>query len=82
MQAVKKGSMFVIYTTPITESVKGLEALPILYKEYQDVFWNKEWKYASSTPFVWLYNWSSKSTQSPFGPIYNLSQNKLIALQE
>jgi hypothetical protein len=30
--------MFVVYTTPITESVKRLEPLSIRYKEYQDVF--------------------------------------------
>jgi hypothetical protein len=52
MQAAKKDSIFVIYATPITELVKGLEALPIRYKQYQDVFFFKECRYASSTPSV------------------------------
>jgi hypothetical protein len=38
MRAAKKGTMFTIYTTPTTESIKGPEALPTRYKEYQDVF--------------------------------------------
>jgi hypothetical protein len=38
MQAAKKRMMFAIYAMSITESVKGLEALPTYYKEYQDVF--------------------------------------------
>ena len=41
MQVAKKESMYNIYTTPIMESFKGLEALPTCYKEYQDVFEKK-----------------------------------------
>jgi hypothetical protein len=41
MRAVKKGTMFDIYTMPTTEVVKGHEALPTRYKEYQDVFEKK-----------------------------------------
>ena len=41
MRATNKGIMFAIYATPITESVKGLEALLTLYEEYQDVFEKK-----------------------------------------
>jgi hypothetical protein len=38
MQAVKKRTMFTIYAMSITKSIKGPEALPTRYKEYQDVF--------------------------------------------
>jgi hypothetical protein len=31
---------------------------------------------------IWLHHWSYGRTQSPFGPIYNLSQNKLVMLCE
>jgi hypothetical protein len=41
MGAVKERTMFFIYDTPITESIKGSNALPIHYKEYQDVFEKK-----------------------------------------
>jgi hypothetical protein len=41
MQVAMKGTMFVIYATSTTESVKGPKALPTLYKEYQDVFEKK-----------------------------------------
>jgi hypothetical protein len=41
MRAAKSGTTFIIYATPIIESVKGLEALPTHYKEYQDVFEKK-----------------------------------------
>jgi hypothetical protein len=72
----------VIYATPITESVKGLEALLTHYKEYQDVF---EKKNADLFPQHHLYNCAidlQKGTQPLFGPIYNLSQNELAALWE
>jgi hypothetical protein len=34
MQATKKGTMFVIYATPIMKSVNGFEALSTCYKKY------------------------------------------------
>jgi hypothetical protein len=79
MQAAKKGTTFVIHAIPITESVKGLKALPTHYKEYQDVF---EKKNVDLFPQHRLYNCAIdllEDTQPPFGPIYNLSQNKLTA---
>jgi hypothetical protein len=80
MQAIKKGTTFVIYATPIADSVKGPEALPTRYKEYQDVF---EKKNTDLLPQHCPYDCTidlQEGTQPPFGPIYNLSQNKLIAL--
>ena len=41
MQAAKKGTTFVIYVTPIIESVKGYGTLSTRYKKYQDVFEKK-----------------------------------------
>jgi hypothetical protein len=79
MQATKKRTTFAIYATPITESVKRLEALPIRYKEYQDVF---EKKNEDLLPQYCLYDYAidlQEGTQPPFGPIYNLSQNELAA---
>jgi hypothetical protein len=41
MQTAKKGTIFAIYTTSTTKSVKGSEALPTRYKEYQHVLEKK-----------------------------------------
>jgi hypothetical protein len=80
MQVAMKGTMFVIYATSTTESVKGPKALPTLYKEYQDVF---EKKNVNILPQHRLYDCIidlQEGIQPPFGPIYNLSQNELTAL--
>jgi hypothetical protein len=74
--------MFAIYTTPITESVNGFEALPIRYKEYEDVFYFLN---ANLLLQHHLYDCAidlQESIQPLFGPIYNLSQNKPATLQE
>jgi hypothetical protein len=41
MRVAKKGTTFAIYATSIAESIKGPEALPTRYNEYQDVFEKK-----------------------------------------
>jgi hypothetical protein len=67
---------------PIMESIKGFEALPTCYKEYQDVF---EKKNADMLPQHYLYDCAidlQEDIQLLFGPIYNLFQNKLVALRE
>jgi hypothetical protein len=82
MRVAKKGTMFVIYATPIIESVNGFEALLNRYKKYQDVF---EKKNVDMLPQHYLYDCAidlQEDTQPPFGPIYNLSQNKLAALRD
>jgi hypothetical protein len=61
------------------DSVKGPEALPNRYKEYQDVF---EKKNTNLLPKHCLYDCIidlREGTQPSFGPIYNLSQNELAA---
>jgi hypothetical protein len=82
MRAEKKKTTFAIYVTLITELVKILEALPIRYKEYQDEF---EKKNADLLPQHRPYDCTinlQEASQLSFGPIYNLSQNKLAALQD
>jgi hypothetical protein len=82
MRAAKKKIMFAIYAIPITESVKGLEALPTCYKEYQDVF---EKKNADLLPQHCPYDCTidlQEGTQLPFGPNCNLSQNQYAILRE
>ena len=82
MRAAKKRTLFIIYAMPIIESVNGLEALSIRYKECQDVF---EKKNADMLLQHRQYDCTIdllENTQLPLGPIYNLSQNKLVALRE
>ena len=70
---------FVIYATPIAESIKGPEALPTYYKNYQDVFEKKNIDFVlQHCPYDCAID-LQEDNLSPFGPIYNLSQNKLIA---
>jgi hypothetical protein len=82
MRAAKKGMTFAIYATPIAESIKGPEALPTRYKEYQDVFEKKN----SNLLFQHCpYNCAihlKKGTQLAFGLIYNLFQNELATFRE
>jgi hypothetical protein len=78
MRATKERTIFVIYAMLVTESVNGFEALPIGYNEYQDVF---EKKNAYMLLQHRLYNCAislQENTQLPFGPIYNLFQNKFF----
>jgi hypothetical protein len=82
IRAAKKGITFVLYVTPITESVKGHEALSTCYKKYQDIF---EKKIVDLLCQYCLYDCTidlQEDTQPPFGPIYNLSQNELATLRE
>jgi hypothetical protein len=82
MRVAKKRMMFAIYAMPITESVKGPETLSTRYKEYQDVFEKKNVDMLlQHHPYDCAIN-LQEDTQLPFGPIYNLSQNKLTVLRE
>jgi hypothetical protein len=78
LRVVKKRMTFAIYETSIMESVNGLEVLPTCYKKYQDVFEKKNanmlLQYRPYDCTIDLHG----STQLPFGPIYNLSQNELV----
>jgi hypothetical protein len=79
IRVAKKKTTFAIYATSIIESVKRPEALSTHYKEYQDVF---EKKNEDLFPQHRLYYCAidlQEGTQLPFGLIYNLSQNELIA---
>jgi hypothetical protein len=82
IRATKKGIIFAIYTTLTTKLVKGPETLPIHYKEYQDVFEKKNVDMLlQHHPYDCTIDLQD-SYQSLFRPIYNLSQNKLIALRD
>lgn len=80
MRVAKSRSVFAMYITLISELHKKIEGLSIRYKEFQDVF---EKKNANTLPQHRPYNCTIKlqeGTQLPFGPIYGLSQNELVAL--
>jgi hypothetical protein len=82
IRVAKKRTIFAIYTIPTSESVKGPEALPTRYKEYQDVF---EKKNVDMLPQYCPYDCAidlQDGTRPPFGPIYNLSQNELVAFRD
>jgi hypothetical protein len=82
MRVVKKKTTIAIYATSIAESIKGHEVLPTCYKRYQDVFANKNIDLLPQyCPYDCVID-LQEDTQLPFGPIYNLSQNKLAALQK
>jgi hypothetical protein len=71
-----------IYAMPVMESVKGYEALPTCYKEYQDVFEKKNVDMLSQH---YLYDCVidlQVGTQPLFGSIYNLFQNELPVHRE
>ena len=71
-----------IYANSIIESNEKSSGLPDRYKEYQDVF---EKKNADMLPQHQSYDCGidlQEGTQPQFGPIYSLSQNKLVALRE
>jgi hypothetical protein len=73
MRAAKKRTTFAIYAIPIVELVKRPNVLPTRYKEYQDIF---EEKNADLLPQRNPYNCTidlQEGIQPPFGPIYNLS---------
>ena len=80
MKATKKGTMFAIYATPISESASKTNGLLLQYEEFQNVF---EKKNAYTLPQHWPYDCAielQKGAQPPFGPIFDLLQNELAAL--
>ncbi len=82
IRAAKKGSMFAIYATPISQPVQEPTKLPAKYEEYRDVF---EKKNADTLPQHRPYDCGielQEGAQPPFGPIYGLSQNELAALRD
>ncbi len=81
MRAAKNGNMFAIYAIPTSQPVQEPTKLPAEYEEYRDVF---EKKNVDTLPQHRLYDCGielQEGAQPPFGPIYSLSQNELIALR-
>ena len=82
IRAAKNSVPFAIYATPASNEATIASTIPDQYKEFQDVF---EKKNADILPEHRPYDCAidlQESAQPPFGPIYNLSQNELVALKE
>jgi len=82
MRAAKHSNPFAIYATPARDEATIVTSIPDQYKEFQDVF---EKKNADILPEHRPYDCAidlQDGAQPPFGPIYNLSQNELVALKE
>ena len=78
VKSSKEDTPFVIYATPIRGEKTLTSSIPEQYKGFQDVFQKKN---ADMLPKHRPYNCAidlQEGLQSPFGPIYNLSQTELM----
>jgi hypothetical protein len=81
IRAAKTSTMFAIYATPASGETTTSTNILAQCKEFQDVF---EKKNTDILPEHRLYDCAidlQNGAQPPFGPIYNLSQNELLALR-
>ncbi len=81
MQAIKKGDALFVYAILALDLGMLQHEIPIQYQDYKYVFENKN---EDTLPEHWPYDCAinlEEKTQPPFGPIYNLSQDKLLVLQ-
>jgi hypothetical protein len=82
MKATKMGTPFAIYAILTSEETTTLTNDAAQYKEFKNVF---EKKNVDILPEHRPYNCAidlQDGAQLPFGPIYNLSQNELLALKD
>ena len=83
MRTTKQSTPFVIYTALVGEPTnQPTSLLPTQYEDFKDVF---EKKNADILPQHRPYDCAielQEGAEPPFGPIYNLSQNKLAELQK
>jgi hypothetical protein len=82
MRVAKNGNMFAIYAISTSQLVQEPTKLPTKYEEYRDVF---EKKNADTLLQHRPYDCGielQEDAQPPFGPIYSLSQNELVALRD
>jgi hypothetical protein len=83
MKVIKKGNAFLIYVLPSLDFELSAHDIPSQYHEFKDVF---EKKNVNTLPKHQLYDYTIdlhlEIMQPPFGPIYNFSQDKLIAFRE
>ncbi len=80
IQTTKKGDAFFVYAIPSLDPRIQQHKMLIQYKDYKNVF---EKKNANTLPKHWPYDYViglEERVHLPFGPIYNLSQNELLAL--
>ncbi len=76
----KKGDTFFVYAIPAPDHGTQKHEILIQYQDYKDVF---EKKNVDTLPKHRQYDYAinlEEGTQPLFGPIYNLSENKLLAL--
>jgi hypothetical protein len=82
MYATKKGDAFFIYAFFAIDVKSQQHEILFQYKAYKDVF---ERKNANILPEHRPYDCTidlEEGVEPPFGPIYNLSQDELLAFQE
>jgi hypothetical protein len=81
MHATKKGDAFLIYELPTANGRSQQHEIRFQYKAYRDVF---ERKNVDILPEHQPYDYAIdlEGVEPPFGPIYNLSQDELLALRE
>jgi hypothetical protein len=82
IRATKTDNPFAIYATLTSGETITSTNILTQYKEFQDVF---EKKNADILPEHRSYDCTidlQDRAQPPFGPIYNLSQNELLALKD
>jgi hypothetical protein len=82
IQTTNEGDAFFVYAIPTLDPRMQQHEIPIQYKDYKDVF---EKKNANTLLEHWPYDCVidlEERVHPPFGPIYNLSQNKLLILPE
>jgi len=82
MQATKKGNAFLIYDFPTLDVESLRHKIPSQYKKFKDMLENKN---VDTLPKHYPNDCTidlEEGTQPPFGPIYNLAQDKLATLCE
>jgi hypothetical protein len=82
IHVTKKGDTFLIYVLPMSDVKSPHHEIPSQYKEFKDVFEKiivdtlfEHCPYDCTIDF-------EEGSQSPFGPIHNLSQDELITLHK
>ncbi len=82
MKATTRGNAFFIYILPSPNVKPCPHEIPFQYQEFKDVL---EKKNVDTLPKYQPYDCAIdlvEGTQPPFGPIYNLSQDKLLMFRE
>jgi hypothetical protein len=82
MQVAKKGDVFLMYVLPSLDVEPWPHKILSQYKKFKDVFKKKNaYTLPKHRPYDYTIDLEERA-QPPFGPIYNLSQDKLVTLHE